>query len=73
MFSVITDIPSAISTLKTPPKSLGSCCYCKKKALECVNQCLIMAKPNVSTIGLAATTEMSGFELNILVGFIWHV
>lgn len=32
-----------------------------------------MAKPNVSTIGLAATTDMSGSELNISRGFIWHV
>lgn len=32
-----------------------------------------MAKPNVSTIGLAATTDKSGSELNISRGFIWHV
>lgn len=32
-----------------------------------------MAKPNVSTIGLAATTDTSGSELNISRGFIWHV
>jgi len=32
-----------------------------------------MAKSSVSTNGLAATTEMSGFELNVLGGFIWNV
>lgn len=32
-----------------------------------------MAKHNVITTGLLAITEMSGFELNILQGFIWHV
>lgn len=32
-----------------------------------------MAKPNVSTTGLAATTDTSGSELNISRGFIWHV
>lgn len=32
-----------------------------------------MAKPNGSTIGLAATTDMSGSELNISKGFTWHI
>lgn len=45
----------------------------KNKILEYVNQGLIVAKPNVSTIGLAATTDTSGSELNISKGCIWHV
>lgn len=32
-----------------------------------------MAKLNVSTTGLAATTDTSGSELNISRVFIWHV
>lgn len=32
-----------------------------------------MSKPNFSTAGLAATTEMARFELNIIGRFIWNV